>query len=126
MNTLILSPYDAVSHRAWHQGLVTQLAGHDLTVLTMADRHFSWRFRGNSLWYSTCPELHSHWDLVIATSMTDLATLKGLVPELAGTPVVVYFHENQFAYPSRQAGEHLIERQMTSIYSALAADRLVF
>ena len=38
-----------------------------------------------------------HWDAVVCTDMLDLATLKGLYPELP--PAVLYFHENQFEYP---------------------------
>jgi glycosyltransferase involved in cell wall biosynthesis len=65
-------------------------------------------------------------DLVLATSMTDLATLKGLVPAIAGLPCILYFHENQFAFPSRQASDRDVAAQLTSIYSALAATQLVF
>ena len=38
----------------------------------------------------------------------------------------MYFHENQFEYPQDQQKHSLLEAQMTSIYSALAADRILF
>ncbi|MDH3885668.1 MAG: DUF3524 domain-containing protein, partial [Desulfobacterales bacterium] len=65
-------------------------------------------------------------DLLIATSMVDLATLRGLVPALAGQPSLLYFHENQFDYPSPRQQHGLLEAQMVSIYSALAADSVLF
>ena len=68
----------------------------------------------------------SEFDQVLATSMTDLATLKGLVPDLARIPSIVYFHENQFAFPTRGARAHAVAAQITSIYTALAADQVVF
>ena len=58
--------------------------------------------------------------------MTDLATLKGLTPSLNGIPVILYFHENQFAYPDVSSANHQVERQITQLYSAIAADQLVF
>jgi len=58
--------------------------------------------------------------------MVDLATLRGLHPQLARVPALYYFHENQFAYPSR-AGQHpSLDPQMVQLYGALAADRVAF
>jgi glycosyltransferase involved in cell wall biosynthesis len=59
--------------------------------------------------------------------MTDLATLRGLVPRLSSVPALVYFHENQFAYPVEQAHPRdQVHHQITQIYTALAADRVLF
>jgi len=71
-------------------------------------------------------QLSDHYDLLVATSMVDLATLRGLVPELSSVPTLVYFHENQFEYPAQQGQSKSLEAQMVSIYSALAADHIVF
>lgn len=126
MKILLLSPYDAVSHRYWREGLVAAFPEHEFRVLTLPPRYFAWRFRGNGLSLSRQAGMREPFDLLIATSMTDLATLRGLVPGLATVPNVVYWHENQFAYPDRQADPHRLEQQITSLYTALAADRLVF
>ncbi|CAA0088072.1 Glycogen synthase [Halioglobus japonicus] len=97
-------------------------------VLTLPPRHFSWRVRGNALFWSMVERdtLEEDYDLLIATSMVDLATLRGLVPALARVPSVLYFHENQFAYPQNSHQHNLVEAQVTSIYSALAAEKIVF
>ncbi|HID50226.1 MAG TPA: DUF3524 domain-containing protein [Chromatiales bacterium] len=128
MRILLLSAYDAVSHRQWRQGLVAALPQHDWTVLTLPARHFRWRIRGNGLSWAVGERetLTRGYDLVLATSMVDLATLRGLVPQLAALPAVLYFHENQFAYPRSAAAHPSLEPQMVNLYGALAADHLVF
>jgi glycosyltransferase involved in cell wall biosynthesis len=127
MRILLLSPYDTISHRRWREGLVAAFPQHDWTVLTLPPRHFSWRVRGNSLSWamSELPSLQRPYELVVATSMTDLSALRGLVPPLAGVPALVYFHENQFDYPDRRRQER-IEPAVVSLYAALAAARVVF
>ena len=73
---------------------------------------------------------HQAWDAVFATDMLNLAEFRGLAAaNLAALPTVLYFHENQFAYPSR--GEAVdIERDMhfafTNLLSLLAADAIWF
>ena len=128
MRLLLLSAYDAHSHRQWHQSLREGLADWDWKLLTLPPRHFSWRVRGNPLyWAATEREtLEAKYDLLLATSMVDLAALRGLVPSLAALPTALYFHENQFAYPEGQGRHGVLEAQMVSLYSALAADRLLF
>jgi glycosyltransferase involved in cell wall biosynthesis len=64
--------------------------------------------------------------VLVATSMVDLATLRGLVPSLGAVPALLYFHENQFAYPAQAHQSSLLEAQMVSLYAALAADALAF
>ena len=131
MNVLVLSAYDAESHRRWHHGLVKHLS-FSFTVMTLPPRFFSWRIRGNAMSWALAHKdefLTKKWDAIVATSMVDLATLKGLVPELALVPTLVYFHENQFAYPvNRIAGvsARSIEPQMVTLYSALSAQKVVF
>ena len=126
MKILLLSPYDAISHRYWYSGLVAQFVQHDFTIVTLPARYFSWRFRGNSLSLAFDSRLDGDWDLIVATSMTDLSALVGMRPALAGIRSLLYFHENQFAYPEQGDTQHQVERQMTSLYAALAADQLVF
>ncbi len=125
---LLLSAYDAISHRYWREGLVANFPEHDWTILTLPARYFRWRIRGNSLTWAFSEQaiLSQSYDLVIATSMTDFATLRGLVPSLAQIPSIVYFHENQFTYPEGDHKQLNVEAKMVTLYSALAADRLVF
>ena len=128
MKALLLSAYDAVSHRQWREGLVRHLTDIDWTVLTLPPRFFAWRSRGNPLtWaFSEKETLNKGYDLVLATSMTNLAGLKGIVPALAGTPTVVYFHENQFAYPEQRERKEYQNYKLTNLYTALSAQKILF
>jgi glycosyltransferase involved in cell wall biosynthesis len=128
LKVLLLSAYDAASHRRWWQVLRKNFPAWDWQILTLPARFFSWRVRGNSLTWALKQrgELVKGYDILIATSMTDLATLRGLVPELCKIPTLLYFHENQFEYPKNRGEHGLLEAQMVSLYSALAADRLAF
>lgn len=133
MKILLLSAYDAASHKRWREGLVKHCADHDWTCLSLPARYFNWRVRGNSLsWaFSERATLEQDYDLLIATSMVDLSSLRGFVPKLASVPTLLYFHENQFDYPvsnKQKSAEHhgSVEPQILSIYSALCATTLVF
>ena len=129
MRILLLSAYDAKSHQYWREGLVAQFPNYEWTQLVLPGRYFSWRIRGNSMQWALGERstLEQPYDLVIATSMVDLASLKGFVANLANIPTLLYFHENQFVYPPSQANaKHHLDPKMVSLYAALAADRLVF
>jgi glycosyltransferase involved in cell wall biosynthesis len=93
--------------------------------MTLPGRHFRWRIRGNPLsWLDAMPTVRP--GLILATSMVDLATLRGLQPRLAGIPACLYFHENQFAYPVGEGQSSCLEPQMVQLYAGLSAQRLVF
>lgn len=133
MKILLLSAYAAQSHVQWQTGLRAMLPDIEWQVLELPPRHFSWRVRGNPLYWALQEHetLAGEFDLLLATSMVDLATLRGLVPSLGSIPAVLYFHENQFDYPrqqeQKQNNKHSsVEAQMVSLYGALAADRLLF
>jgi len=128
MRVLLLSAYDAHSHRRWRQGLVAAFPAWEWTVLTLPPRHFAWRIRGNSLSWALGERarLERPYDLLVTTSMTDLSTLRGLVPALARLPTLVYCHENQFAYPPGRQQPGSVESMMVNLYTLLAADRVIF
>lgn len=128
MKILLLSAYDALSHQYWRKGLVKHFPEHEWTVLALPPRYFSWRMRGNSLsWaYGERALLEMDYDLLICTSMTDLSALRGMVPKLADIPALCYFHENQFAYPESSQQQQSVELLILNIYTALAADQVLF
>jgi glycosyltransferase involved in cell wall biosynthesis len=127
MRVLLLSPYDAHSHRRWRRGLVAAFPDWQWTVLTLPPRFFLWRVRGNSLsWaFAERETLEQTYDALVVTSMTDLSALRGMVPSLAKLPALVYCHENQFAYPDRRE-QSPVEPRMVNLYTLLAAERVVF
>jgi glycosyltransferase involved in cell wall biosynthesis len=121
----LLSAYRADSHAWWADWLTGGLDDYAWRRLELPGRYFSWRIRGNPL--SWLEDLDGDGpDLLVATSMVDLATIRGLHPALAGVPALYYFHENQFAYPRSGRQVRSLEPQMVQLYGALAADRCVF
>ncbi|AZZ93818.1 DUF3524 domain-containing protein [Hahella sp. KA22] len=128
MKILLLSAYDVDSHKRWRQGLLKAFPEHDWVSLSLPPRFFRWRIRGAPISWSLYEDeaLRGAYDLIVATSMADVATLRGLYPNLAVTPLLVYFHENQLAYPRSEEQHDSIDPAMVNIYAALAADRVVF
>lgn len=123
---LLLSGYDAGSHKRWREQLVASQPDFYWHVLALPPRYFRWRIRGNALSWLDVPELQEPWDLIVATSMVDVAGLKALHPALGRTPILLYMHENQFAYPDSGDQHTSVDHQMVNLYSALSADLVVF
>lgn len=127
MKILLLSAYSAQSHQTWCKYIMEMFPEIKWTLLSLSGRYFNWRIRGNALSWSVSQRqiLNEQYDMVLATSMVDCATLRGLVPNLANIPWVVYFHENQFEYPVSSKNEHT-EPKMVSLYNALCAKTVIF
>jgi len=123
---LLLSGYDAASHKRWREQLTGMFGDYHWQTLALPPRFFRWRIRGNPLSWLNEPALRESWDLVIATSMVDLASLRSFHPRLAQTPTVLYMHENQFAFPVSSKQNASAEPQMVNLYSAISADCVVF
>lgn len=103
----------------------------DWTQIALPDRYYAWRIRGNAITlanqYST--ELNRDYDCLIVTSMVDLNSLRGFIPNLAKLPTIVYCHENQFDYPSNsqlQEDANRLNAQLSAIYSMRSADKILF
>lgn len=123
---LLLSAYDAGSHQRWREQLVASQPDFHWEVLALPPRFFRWRIRGNALTWLQEPALKTGYDLLIVTSMVDLASLKGFHPHLARTPTILYMHENQFAYPDSGRQHSSAEPKIVNLYSAVAADQVLF
>jgi glycosyltransferase involved in cell wall biosynthesis len=123
---LLLSAYDAGSHRRWREQLVLSQPEFEWHVLSLSPRFFRWRIRGNALTWLNEPLLKESWDLLLVTSMVDLASIRGFHPNLNHTPALLYMHENQFAYPASDEQHNSIDPQMVNLYSAIAAEAVLF
>lgn len=123
---LLLSAYDAGSHKRWREQLAASQPEFQWDVLALPPRFFRWRIRGNALSWLNEPALQKPCDLLVATSMVDLASIRGFHPHLARTPCLLYMHENQFAYPDSGKQHSSAEPRMVNLSSAVAADRVLF
>ena len=100
MNILLAEPFFGGSHAAWARGLQAR-SRHRIELLTLPDRSWKWRMHGGALTLAR-QFLASDFrpDLILASDMLDLTTFLALTRErTAGVPTVLYFHENQLAYP---------------------------
>lgn len=127
LRVALLEPFFGGSHRAAAEGWARH-SRHDVRLETLPPRFWKWRMRGAALEFARRLEPRlAEVDVVFATALLDVAQLKALLP--ARVPTVLYFHENQVAYPPRP-GEEAAERDLqfafTNLASALAADRVGF
>lgn len=127
MRLTLISAYHACSHALWADGLVAALDEHDWRLVTLPPRHFAWRVRGSAM-SLLCEKFDTAFspspDAVVATSMLDVAGARAWLPGLDSVPLLAYFHENQFAYPSDDP--HIEDVRLIGLRNALAADRVAF
>lgn len=126
----LLEPYFTGSHRQWAEGLQAH-SSHEVHLVTHQGRFWKWRLEGG---FVTIAEAlreavagHGPPDLLLASSMVDLAGLLGLVRRWAAdAPAAVYFHENQVTYP--EVGRTRVEAALglRNWSSLLAADGAAF
>jgi glycosyltransferase involved in cell wall biosynthesis len=123
---LLVCPFHGGSHRYWCEVLDRRLSEVDFTLVHLPPRHVAWRLGGAPLSLYRHEAFDHDYDLVLATSFLDLSTWAALNPRFSTTPKVLYFHENQFAYPWTKHQQGEVEAQLRSIYSSLVADTVAF
>lgn len=126
---LYVEPFEGGSHAAFGRTLRARVDA-EWCALTLPARHWKWRMRGAAPWFARehREALCEPFDLVFASAYLSLVELVGLTPALAQTPAVLYFHENQLAFPTRDefSGERDTHFGFTQLVSSLAATRCVF
>ena len=99
----LVEPYFDGSHRAWAEGLAAA-SSHDVEILSLPAAFWKWRMQGGHITladaYREAAERGGPFDLIIATSMLNLAGFLGAIRrEALDTSTVLYMHENQLTYP---------------------------
>ena len=130
MRIVVVEPYFTGSHRAWAEGYAA-VSNHDVRLVTHDGRFWKWRMQGAALTLAT--ELtdqvsaHGSPDVLLASSMTNLPSLLGLVRRDLGDPaVVLYMHENQLTYPVSPRDLPDASYAMGNWLSMAAADLVLF
>lgn len=128
MNALLISGYHSLSQAGWADFITKYVNQYNWQQISLPPRYFSWRMFGGALSAEAiAPDtLQQSYDLLLATSSVDLNRLLGIYPHLHQCRKILYFHDNQFAYPETARSQDHAAWQMASIYSALSADRLLF
>lgn len=130
MKILLLEPFFTGSHRAWAEQLASH-SHHEVFIAGMEGRYWKWRMHGAAVTLSKrIKSLDLHPDLILATDMLDVSTFLGVTKgHLPTTSLILYFHENQMAYPW---GQNTIRNNNWRHYafinytSALSADQVLF
>ena len=126
---LALDPYHGGSHRQFIDGLAARLPVA-VRLLTLPARGWKWRMRLAAPFFAGLIRRDpSLWRarVILCSGLLDVALLKSLLPpQLARARLLVYFHENQFAYPVRVEDERDIHFAVTNLTSLMAADGAAF
>lgn len=131
MKILALESWYGGSHKQWLDGLM-DASRFDFELLSLSDRHWKWRMQGGSLALAGqfARRKNLNPDLILASSMVDFPLFDSLA-KTQHIPKIVYFHENQFAYPISEFDSDLRELRdkhyaFINLKSACLADRLIF
>jgi glycosyltransferase involved in cell wall biosynthesis len=132
MRIALLEPFLGGSHQQWAEGLQRH-SQHEIRIFGLPDRHWKWRMHGGAVSLAR-QYLAADFkaDLFLATDMLDLTTFLSLTRRAAPqVPALLYFHENQLAYPwSPGDPDPGLNRDhhysFINYTSALAADALLF
>lgn len=130
MRIAIVEPYFGGSHRAWAEGY-RGASRHDVELITHDARFWKWRMQGSHV---TLAELTGSrvretgsFDVIVASSMLDLAGFLGLLGAYRADAVVaLYMHENQLTYPSSPRSAADETHAMINWTSMVAADAVFF
>ncbi len=129
LRVFLFSGYHTGSHRAWAEGYAAS-SRHDVHLITLPGAFWKWRLSGG---FVTLAELGraleervGRPDVVLATSMVDVAGLRGLLGWGDEVPVALYLHENQVTYPA--TGRTRVEQGhgLVTWTSLLAANTIAF
>ena len=78
-------------------------------------------------WAALQLPVERHVDIILCSTFIDVACLRGLGPGwVQDTPILTYFHENQFAYPVQNHDPRDFHFGLIHYLSALASDGLAF
>lgn len=132
LNILFIEPFYADSHKQWLDQLVSH-SSHSIRTLTLPGKYWKWRMHGGAITLARMfMEIETKPDLIICSSMLDIATFTSLLrKQIHQIPIAIYFHENQISYPWNPADLD-VELNRDRHYgfinysSALTADKIFF
>ncbi len=132
MTILIIEPYFTGSHAAWARGY-QKYSSHHVEILSLKGQFWKWRMHGGAVTLARrFSSQNTEPDLILATDMLDVTTFLALTRDRThNTPVALYFHENQLAYPWSPDDRDVSQNRdkhygFINYSSALAADRVFF
>ena len=127
MNILNLEPYYGGSHKAFADVLRNHSA-HKIEIFSMPPRFWKWRLSGAPyLFAEDFEKLENDPDLLIFSNTIDVSAFVALAgPRAAKLLKVIYFHENQIAYPLSDQDTRDVHYGLINITSSLVCDEVWF
>ncbi len=127
---LLLEPYYGGSHQSFLIGLQQHVECR-FTLLSLPARKWKLRMQLAAPWFAErimeCISEGAEFDGILCSTFLDVAVLRSL---LAGQgiqlPLSIYFHENQYSYPSQTPDPGYLQFTSINFTSGLCADQLAF
>jgi glycosyltransferase involved in cell wall biosynthesis len=91
----------------------------------MPARFWKWRMKGAALYFVEQIKNIEEFDLVFATDLINISDLKILLGNKC-PPIILYFHENQLAYPLNENETLDYHYGLTDLTNSLSADGILF
>ncbi len=130
MHILVVDPFFGGSHKQWAEEW-KKYSRHRIDIDGLLGKYWKWRMMGSAPVLVSLMKKHTPPDLIVYSSMTNVATVKGLLPlKWQNIPSALYMHENQLVYPkpSRNGNQpkRNTELEIINVLSCLAVDRIFF
>ncbi|MEO1063300.1 MAG: DUF3524 domain-containing protein [Actinomycetota bacterium] len=129
LDVVLVEPWLGGSHEAWARGYAAA-SRHRVRVVGHQGGPWRWRLQASSVTLAAELAATCRWepmDLLLVSSMTDLAQLLGIARRTVGdTPVVHFRHESQLLYPEAIGARISKGIRLQEWASLVAADRVVF
>ena len=124
---LFVEPFYGGSHRQFLDGLVAHSA-HEIELLTLPEGEWRRRMRrGAQELAPAVRDLAGEFEFLVVSDMLDLPAFLALTrPRFERTPILAYFHENQFTYPRLRGTKFNSWYGQINYMTALAADAVAF
>uniref|UniRef100_A0A8C0F294 tRNA-queuosine alpha-mannosyltransferase n=1 Tax=Bubo bubo TaxID=30461 RepID=A0A8C0F294_BUBBB len=125
MSVLLIEAFYGGSHKQLMDLLQEELQ-EDCVLCTLPAKKWHWKARTAALYFMQTVPASTNYRILFASSVLNLAELAALRPDLGKLKKVLYFHENQLAYPVQKCQERDFQYGYNQILSCLVADVVVF
>ena len=129
LDVVLVEPWLGGSHASWARGYAAA-SGHRVRIIDHSSGPWRWRLQASAVTLAADLAKACRWepmDVLLVSSMTDLAQLLGIARRTVGdTPVIHYRHESQLLYPEAVGARISKGIRLQEWASLVAADRVVF